>query len=39
MPAGLAFREGKEGTDFTDVNPFLPHRIVQTDKDPFNYQY
>lgn len=25
MPAGLAFREGKAGTDFEDGSPFLLH--------------
>ena len=27
MPAGLAFREGKAGTFFEDMNPFLPHVV------------
>jgi hypothetical protein len=27
MPAGLAFREGKAGTDFYDSSPFLLHLI------------
>lgn len=27
MPAGLAFREGKEGTFFEDMNPYLVHTV------------
>lgn len=29
MPAGLAFREGKEGENFGDVSPFLLHTVVK----------
>lgn len=25
--AGINFREGKAGTDFVDMNPFLPHYV------------
>lgn len=39
MPAGLAFREGKQGTDFHDANPFIPHRIVQNPSESFQYEY
>ena len=39
MPAGLAFREGKEGTDFADMNPYLPHRVIKGKSDPSTYQY
>ena len=27
MPAGLAFREGKAGTFFEDMNPYLVHTV------------
>lgn len=27
VPAGINFREGKEGTDFMDTSPFLPHFV------------
>ena len=27
MPAGINFREGKNGTDFEDGNPFLMHSV------------
>ena len=27
LPAGINFREGLEGTDFSDMNPFLPHVV------------
>lgn len=39
IPAGINFREGKEGTDFTDKNPFLPHRIVMSKNEDFNKKY
>ena len=39
IPAGINFREGKEGTDFTDKNPFLPHRIVSSKFKSENYHY
>jgi hypothetical protein len=30
MPAGLAFREGKDGTFFEDVNPYLVHVVKES---------
>jgi len=32
MPAGINFREGKEGTGFIDENPFLLH-VVRRDSE------
>ena len=32
VAAGINFREGKEGTDFGDISPFLPHYVTLKDK-------
>ena len=42
LPAGINFREGKEGTDFADKNPFLPHKIVKMrpdENDHYEYRF
>jgi len=39
VPAGLAFREGKEGTDFADKNPYLPHIINPLNSRGYNYRF
>lgn len=38
VPAGINFREGLKGTDFTDINPFLPHKI-ENSKDEYSYNF
>ena len=37
MPAGLAFREGKEGMFFEDMNPFLPHVVKGYQMKPLKF--
>ena len=32
MPAGLAFREGKQGDNFSNLSPFLLHVIKKEPK-------
>jgi hypothetical protein len=39
MPAGLAFREGKEGTFFEDVNPYIVHTVKNKEAGTFNFKY
>ena len=38
MPAGLAFREGKAGDNFGDLNPFLLHTVKRAATSP-NYDF
>lgn len=35
LPAGLSFREGKAGTFFEDLNPYLPHIVSDKQALPF----
>lgn len=38
MPAGLGFREGKAGTFFEDMNPFLPHVVKGRGAPPLEFK-
>jgi len=39
MPAGLAFREGKAGTFFEDMNPYLVHTVKDKEAGAFAFKY
>lgn len=39
MPAGLAFREGKEGTFFEDMNPYLVHVVKNHKPKILDFKY
>ena len=38
MPAGINFREGMAGFDFTDGDPFLLHTVTGKHMNPLNFK-